>query len=68
MDAKFINLKTFDMKLLLYLFMSVVGITFQFIKTPNFLFSSRYPMICFLIGYTILIQELPLAENGMNDQ
>ncbi len=53
------------MKLLLYFFMPVLGITFQFIKNPYFLFSSRYPMICFLIGYTILIQELLLADYGI---
>ncbi len=52
------------MKLLLYFFMPVLGITFQFIKTPNVLFSRRYHLICFLIGYTILIQELLLAEYG----
>ncbi len=66
MHTKFFNLKTFDLKLLLYLFMFVLGITFQFIKSPNFLFSSRNPLICFLIGYTFLIQELLLAEYDSN--
>jgi hypothetical protein len=49
----------------IYLFMPVLGITFQFIKTPNVLFSRRYHLICFLIGYTILIQELLLANYGI---